>query len=447
MVRFDRRLRASVAAAAALMLFAACSGGGAPDEPAAPLPRVDGYLGFDRTVAVDHDTLGFGGFPLADATLSCGSDTETYAADLVTEGPQKAKVRNEWGDVRRDLKAYASGFVSNLHFGTGDLPFTHPFGSDMTFDMQLDEPYSGLAQQVGGGLSGIPPGSLHTELAEGLIPHGSDGDYLAGFTPSEGDRAAAFGDWVIDCGHDDFHTELHPPSVLAFAHQDGGATVSNVFANPYVVTQLFNPDPSTAADFADPSRLEAPTTLVFPKYVVNLILGMLGTGPAEFQGIDRLETHTLIDVDRSVQDVTWYVCTPGKRPSGASLSVESDFTARRGVDVTVTPREDLGCAEVTASVGSGYTAAPLHRKDCVLDWDEINKQAQLALMRPGLDIRTAIADLVPRSILAKVRRNPAVDCYDPLVAPPLGSGGKTVVDDSQPYPFYGRVRVSWASGS
>jgi hypothetical protein len=49
---------------------------------------------------------------------------------------------------------------------------------------------------------------------------------------------------------------------------------------------------------------------------VNLILGMLGQGPEEFRGIKRLETHTLIDADRSVQDVTWFVCTPGRTSLG-----------------------------------------------------------------------------------------------------------------------------------
>jgi hypothetical protein len=94
-------------------------------------------------------------------------------------------------------------------------------------------------------------------------------------------------------------------------------------------------------------------------------------------------------------------------------------------------------------VTPSYTPLPLERKDCVLDWEDINKQARLALMDPDLDIRTAIKDLVPASIAQKVERSPAVDCYDPLTAPALGSSGKTVVDDSQPYPFYGRVAVSW----
>jgi hypothetical protein len=112
--------------------------------------------------------------------------------------------------------------------------------------------------------------------------------------------------------------------------------------------------------------------------------------------------------------------------------------------VTVTRHDDLGCAQVTATIGTSYAPAPLTRKDCTLDWDQLNEQAALALMQPGLDVRKAIDALVPASIVPIVNRNPVVDCYDPLQAPPLGTSGKVVVDDRQPFPFYGQVRVSWA---
>jgi hypothetical protein len=422
--------------------MAACSGSSASTRK----PVVGGILGFDQGPALENDTALTGKIPDADPFFSCGSSTATFATEIVTSGPTNAKVRYEWGDVIPGLQAYGAGTVSQLHFGkNGDLPFTHPFGDDMTFDMVLDKPYAGLAQVKGPGLTGIPPGTLHTEMPEGLIPHASDGSYLPGFTPSDGDRAAAYGPWIIDCGHDDFHTEIHPPSVLAFARQDASSTVSNVFSDPYTLTQLFNPDPSTSADFSDPSRFTDITTQVFPQYVLHLLLGMLGSGQPEFQGKDRLESHTLIDANRAIDGVTWYVCAPGSKPSGAKLSVTSNFTARSGVDVKVVPRDDVGCAEVTASIGSKYSPAALTRKDCELNWNVLNRQAGAALMQPGLDVRKAIDQLVPKSIVAKVNRNPIVDCYDPLTAPPLGTSGGVTVSDDQPYPFYGQVKVSWKS--
>jgi len=436
------RIRVGAAIAAAAVVLAGCSSGGGTSTPAPVVPQI---LGFDRNTAFPHDTLGATSIQKADPVLSCGSSTETYAADILANGPSGATTRYEWGDVVPGLQAYATGPVNDVTFGTtGDLPFTHPFGADMTFAMKLDAPYGGLAQVVGKGLGGNQPGMLHTEIAEGLIPHGADGDYLPGFTAKDGTQAAAYGPWIIDCGHDDFHTEIHPPTVLAFAHPEGSATVSNVFSNPYTVTQIFNPDPAKSADFSIPDRDRDPDSMVFPKYLVNLIIGMLGQGATAFQGKDQLESHVIIDPNRTLEDpVTWYVCAPGAKPANGSLSVTSNITTRSGVDVTVTPRDDIGCAELTARMTSAYTPAPLTRKDCTLDWDQLNQQASLALQQPGLDVRKAIDKLVPASIVDKVNRNPIVDCYDPLVAPPVGTSGKTVVNDQQAFPFYGTVTVAW----
>ncbi len=423
------------------LVSAACTSSSA----ATHTPVVSGVLAFDQSAALQNNTVFTGKIPQADPFFSCGSSSATYAAEIVINGPTNAKVPYEWGDVVPGLQAYAAGTVSELHFGKlGDLPFTHPFLADMTFNMLLDKPYRGLAQVAGTGVAGNRPGALHTEIAEGLIPHADDGSYLPGFTPNEGDRVIAYGPWVVDCGHDDFHTEIHPPSVFAFAHQDGSSTVSNVFSNPYVVTQLFNPDPSKAADLADRSRFTDPNTLPLPSYAVRVLAGFAGIGPEEYQHFNRLESHTLIDSNTLWDGATWYVCAPGQKPDGGSLSVTSSFTTRSGVEVKVTPRDNIGCAQITASVGSKYAAAPLTRKDCVIPWDILNQQAAAALMMPGLNIQKAIDALVPKSILPKVNRDIVVDCYDPLVAPPLAGSG-TKVDDGQAFPFYGQVKVAWKS--
>jgi hypothetical protein len=34
---------------------------------------------------------------------------------------------------------------------------------------------------------------------------------------TEGDRVAVFGRWIVDCGHDDFHAEIHPPLLMVAA--------------------------------------------------------------------------------------------------------------------------------------------------------------------------------------------------------------------------------------
>ena len=43
---------------------------------------------------------------------------------------------------------------------------------------------------------------------------GSNGYYPVGYRPEPGDRAVVRGMWIVDCGHPDWHGELHPASML-----------------------------------------------------------------------------------------------------------------------------------------------------------------------------------------------------------------------------------------
>ena len=115
-----------------------------------------------------------------------------------------------------------------MHLSTGDFLFGHPFGLDFVADILPDPPYSKLVRPGTAG-SGEDPNSIGLEISQGAMPHGGPGlsDFLPGFLPVDGDRVAAVGHWIVDCGHTDFHTEMHPPTFLAFAHrQDARTTVS-----------------------------------------------------------------------------------------------------------------------------------------------------------------------------------------------------------------------------
>ena len=53
-----------------------------------------------------------------------------------------------------------------------------------------------------------------------------------------GDRVAVFGRWIVDTGHPDFHTEIHPPLLLAVARAASDQeTTSTVIGRPYLVSQ------------------------------------------------------------------------------------------------------------------------------------------------------------------------------------------------------------------
>src|SRR5207237_911043 len=143
------------------------------------------------------------------------------------------------------------------------LSIDHPFSRDFTFDVLLDEAYWSLARELGSG-EGAGQHELHMELEVGQLLHALpqhngpgegepwgllpseqtqpptptlDGEahenLEAAYIPHEGERIAIRGRWIIDCGHNDFHAELHPITFMAFGHAEGSKTVAHVLANPY----------------------------------------------------------------------------------------------------------------------------------------------------------------------------------------------------------------------
>jgi hypothetical protein len=420
------------------LISTACSS----KSSAPPPPKVTGILGFDENAA----KAAFVPPVSKDAFFACGSDKSAFGTELLDTAPNKAKVLNEWGDIVPGEQVYEAGTVTEPNtltggapgYFSGDLPPTHPFGRDFTFNMQLDPAYSQLSLKLGPGLGGNAPGFLHTEIPLGRLPHDSTGNVLDGFLPSEGDRAAAYGHWIIDCGHDSFQSEVHPPSFMAFAKQDGSTTVVHAFADPYYETQLFTPDASLANAVTNEARFTDPSTVPFPLSLYNNILQIAGVKEPK---AGRLAAHMLISANRT-SPVTWYACAP----SGGSgnLNVSYHFNVRPGVSIAATTMGDIGCVQFTATIKSTYSPQVPDRQDCVVPWSVLNAQAQAALGNASLDIRGAIVDQVPASIAPKVERNPIVDCYPSLTAPALatGSGHSITTNANQPFPFYGEIQVS-----
>jgi hypothetical protein len=61
-------------------------------------------------------------------------------------------------------------------------------------------------------------GNAAGDLKGALGIEGEQWYYPVGFRPEAGDRAAVRGLWIIDCGHPDWHAELHPASLLVSSY-------------------------------------------------------------------------------------------------------------------------------------------------------------------------------------------------------------------------------------
>ncbi|HEX5223486.1 MAG TPA: hypothetical protein VFW29_00015 [Solirubrobacteraceae bacterium] len=351
--------------------------------------------------------------PLEEAKEACGSETVTWGSELLTTPPGSIKVNNEWGDIIAGKEMMVSGTVHDLSTpGDADIPVDHPFSADTTFDVQLDEPYWNLARELQAEKAGQPSKhELHMELETGAFPHafpqkegpedGQPWDLLeeevmkreekgepantlvddaslgleSGYIPQEGDRVAMRGRWIIDCGHNDFHGELHPISFMAFGHAEGNKTVAHVLANPYRVTQLYGsggtneliPSVPRGKPFG-PGLEESVSTLVkrsvftqnpFP---LSLKVGLEATSPST---------------------APFTVCAPeGGSPRG---HVAYSLVRRSGVKIKAAIKPGGRCVTLTATIEpERYKVAVPRARTCTMPWPWLDARIAESLELEGL---------------------------------------------------------------
>jgi hypothetical protein len=445
-------MRRGTALAGPLLLtavgLAACSGGSSP----AAKPPSPPALSWSSATAAGNGTAA----PLKVAPI-CGSPTDTYLAELLHHSPLKLKVMQEWADVGHvEHQVVVSGTVVDLHQGPGDLPFDHPLGDDLSMDVKLDPRYVPFAQKLGSASSDTPAGDMHVEISSGFIPHverppsATDSGTqtwpqlsqhnLTGFQPgfahpAVGDRVLVAGRYIVDCGHPDFHTELHPISLLAWAETHGRTTVVRFYENPYLDSEYYNPDPTLTGRVGAGGRLALASTKRFPKQLVDEVVGVL-TGK-----IKRLYAYELVTAIPPVSG-GFAACASGG--GGGSVQVHSDLVVRPGVTVTVSPVAPDGCATVGVAASSSYAAADIPTRTCVMPWPYLD-QVTAGALAASVDALQLIERFVPKSLDPVVARSPLVSCADALAGPTVKvapSGTTTDVDGTQPFPVYGVVTLT-----
>ncbi len=367
--------------------------------------------------------------------------------------------------VEQDDEVGVAGFALASQASGADLPFTHPFGGDFEFQIVPDAGYTNLL-----GPSNIPPANENTdsEIVEafgqfrqyGLPAVGSFAmEVDAGIVPepyraANGDRVAVYGRWIVDAGHNDFHTEIHPPLVMARA-QVVNAQGTEVYPDAGAITQvqIWGRPTQTSQKFTDGSS----TNLCLQDYMTNIAetLGDIVANPQLFpKPFDGVHLVTFI--------VRPPVPTP---PTGgplwlgpAHLECSYSFTTNKscGVQVMQSYTDPTAVEVILAlnSVGCPTLPEPPSTK---VAWSISSLESNIPKDMSALT--SFLVGVVTDYQKAVHGGNLYVRTYNALPAPdvtksvvpftPLASlpESQVNVDDTQPFPIVGWVKVQWVRTS
>ena len=342
-----------------------------------------------------------------------------------------------------------------------DMPFLHPFYNDWECYIAPDKQYASLLAPNNSGTApkgNEPPDEYWTysqmakakKLSDAVIGLETD----RGLVPEEyrahaDDRIALLGRWIVDCGHEDFHTEIHPPLLMAVARKmasEDGTSVK-VIGRPFLVSQIFDGDSllqylinkelvrvegeSYAAGFAGP----------FAPLALDHITPLTARPKILSPGFSGTETFY------------FYVTPPSRLQSpDDELLLSYHFTVRSGVVTTVEKVVNQDAVKVTVSLtntGMQTNPPPSHDVNVQisdLGWDKEKPIVGLGSLNPlagpviAKGLVTNRYDLPrPNSIhdSENVVTNVVVDQITPAQA------RQTSLDDSQPYPIYGWITLRW----
>jgi hypothetical protein len=323
---------------------------------------------------------------------------------------------------------------------------------------------AGLANSGGGTPTNAAlgvPGVLGVETDQGLLP---DFSTALGYGPqATGDSVAVWGRWIVDAGHPDFHTEIHPPLLVASAHPlpGLGETDSTVVGRPYLVDQLgYQTDDGVQHDGG-----------VFD-HVGNEVRKVLGNG--NFLGIPSsttLEAHpnllpTFAPGDTQVKVMDYVVQAPIPSP-GADyrLIANMSFTVRTGITVSVTklPGQEAVAVHVTMDPTQYKQAPPPASKTTYYDDQLVGGVGEGVLAGLGDLLLSPVTNPLfgfPAAIngTQAITRGISTDKYT-LSPPPAplfqvavdalqgnpNAYAKMNNDDDQPFPVIGKLQLFWTN--
>jgi hypothetical protein len=370
--------------------------------------------------------------------------------------------KDEWAEIPDGRDVPVVGRVINHKPPHSDLPWDHPFGFDYTFNVAPDLAFlqqnwlnkttiadlidctpAGIAAGRGSGdiceafeierRHGLrASGALHTEIEDRLIP--------AAYRPQDGERVYMRGNRIVDCGHNDYSVEMHPPTIVARAQRnpESGKVSSTLFVMPYRTLQVYQP---VDQNFVNQATAQFAFTALVAPAPLNLVA--------------RIKN---VPFDRQIIG-TYRISIPtihGK----TNAKLQYHFVVRPGVKVEVSPLNDYH-VNVTVTLDP-RTYVPLSPPNCSIKRFTFEDAEKLNEMPPGsiTDTFKKIAGGVlvglpffpiPAPILinamVSAKTGLAVaDCTVPNstpLAPESRLDNSVQEDRGQPYPVYGWVSLEW----
>jgi hypothetical protein len=341
------------------------------------------------------------------------------------------------GGQIEQAEAGVAGWAMNIHGSGGDVWFTHPFGVDFNYDVVPDMAYAGLIAgrhsddgdrdravtiaQTYYGLSTTD--ALHVEI---------DGDFLPStYVIKDGDRVALAGRWIADCGHDDFHTEIHPPLVaMAARPADANTTHALIYSRPFLVDQ----------EFGDGAMYE------------HFTLEIAKAALAVLPGVYQMQAHPRIFPlpFSGIQTFEFVLRAPTSRQSPQDqLQVSYSLSVRPGVTVTFHPASNDGIRMEVVMNAANYSAPLLPPKQTVV----ISKDELEAANPETVDLYNILQPLGGLVAAADLQRGIATDRYQTVVPvdPPLTVltadklySAQIPTSTTLPWPILGHIDVGWA---
>jgi hypothetical protein len=360
--------------------------------------------------------------------------------------------------VLPDNQQYLSLFAPTNYTSAGGVAFAQndvPGVQDTSYAQAIQDAQVYVSQN--GGKASDVKGVLGVETDQGLLP-----DFMnpGGYGPqATGDSVAVWGRWIVDAGHPDFHTEIHPPLLVASAHPlpGLGETDSTVVGRPYLVDQLgYQTDDGVQHDGG-----------VFD-HIGNEVRKVLGNG--NFLGIPSsttLEAHPNLlptfapgDTQIKVMDYVVQASIPSPGPD-YRLIANMSFTVRTGITVSVTklPGQDAVAVHVTMNPTQYQQAPPPANKTTYYDDQLVGGVGEGVLGGLGEILLSPVTN--PLFGLAgaingaqAIARGISTDTYTLSVPNPplfqiaadsLQGDAHATVDDDQPFPIIGKLQLFWTN--